>query len=159
MLGFGRGSIDPRKIRPHEISEIGQPDERIASLEQWPAKFSFQLPDRNRDRRLFDAAAVGGPRKTFFFAKREKIRDLMHFHDAAPLISSRKIYGVRNGRRDERNRERQHIERQPYRGDGGFAAMMNLFIVRLPTIPNGMPAVGSEFQIVHEYAHGRPPSS
>ncbi len=93
-LGGCGGSINSRKVWPHEISEIGQPDARVASLEQWAAKFIFQLSDRNCDRRLFNPAAFSSLRKTFFFAKRDKIADLIHFHDAGPPLSSSKFYCV-----------------------------------------------------------------
>ena len=69
----------------HALAEFGQLRGRPLAPEQVAAQFGFELLDRAGQRRLGHVAFVGGAREIEQPCDSEKIPDLVHFHDRAPI--------------------------------------------------------------------------
>src|SRR6201989_2308357 len=88
----GRGVIALLEQRMHELAELGELGRPLAP-EQVAAKFGLELLDRARQRRLRHVALVGGAGEVERARYREKIPDLMHFHDQAPPVAAANLAG------------------------------------------------------------------
>ena len=75
---------DLAEVRPHGASELGELDAGLA-MEHWPAELAFQRADCIGQGRLGDAATPRRPGEVELVAQRQKVANLMHFHDAIPL--------------------------------------------------------------------------
>ena len=77
----GLGLIqDLVEMRLYDLSQFGKMGMIALAVEQSPAKFFLQQPDRARQRRLRDVAAARGPSKVELLAERAEIDYLLHFH-------------------------------------------------------------------------------
>jgi hypothetical protein len=121
FLGYScRGMADPFEVMAHENAKIGQIGSSFVSFEQLPAKFQLQLLYCARQRRLRNPTSRGCACETMLLAKREEIKNLVHFHRRISELSSRDKHRVLQEGRGNRSCDCQHVENEPDRCDGTF---------------------------------------
>jgi hypothetical protein len=81
----GRGLIALLEQRVDALAQLGELRGPFAP-KQVAAQLGLELLDRTRQRRLRHVALGGGAGEIERPRHREKIPDLMHFHDQAPLM-------------------------------------------------------------------------
>jgi hypothetical protein len=92
VLGNRGKLIDLTEIGQHRVAERRQFRAALISAEQASAELVFQALDRVGQRRLGDSAAPGRTGEVAFFAEREEITDLMHFHEPLRNSADRKFF-------------------------------------------------------------------
>src|SRR6516165_2657420 len=84
-LGSGLGALrlrqDILEHGPHQLTKLGQVGEAALAVDQRSPKLLFELLDRASERRLRDVAPLSGPREVQRLAKRNKVADLVQFHE------------------------------------------------------------------------------
>ena len=75
---------DAPGVRQHEFAFGRQPDETPTALDDHDSEFGFELRDRGRQRRLGNAAGVGGAPEVPLARQRIQIDELPDYHPLIP---------------------------------------------------------------------------